>query len=176
MHFTKSDVSDPVTSGKTLRDAGDLLKKLDIAGLEARQMLFKNLGGECDSEEIHHMIARIFPGSRPTDEIYIKALEKVTRVFNDCRKQTLTAADDFQRHKGLPKLTTKDVPLRSIVKFPRQRARLILDLNGQNDYAVEGITEDREDSATSDSGYNDESIHTQDDNIEDDDDSGYDSG
>jgi len=95
MHFTKSDVSDPVTSGKTLRDASDLLKKLDIAGLEARQMLFKNLGSEYDSEEIHHIIARIFPGSRPTDKIYIKALKKVTRVFNDCRKQTLTAADDF---------------------------------------------------------------------------------
>jgi hypothetical protein len=54
------------------------------------------------------------------------------------------ALGGFQRHKGLPKLTTKDVPLRSIAKFPRQRARLILDLNGQNDYAVEGITEDRE--------------------------------
>ena len=99
--------------------------------------------------------------------------ERFAKYHSDHAKGALGG---FQRHKGLPKLTTKDVPLRSIAKFPRQRARLILDLNGQNDYAVEGITEDREDSATSDSGYNDESIHTQDDNIEDDDDSGYDSG
>jgi len=99
--------------------------------------------------------------------------ERFAKYHSDHAKGALGA---FQRHKGLPKLTTKDVPLRSIAKFPRQRAQLILDLNGQNDYAVERITEDRKDSATSDSRYNDESIYTQDDNIEDDGDSGYKSG